>query len=458
MQDWVLTFLPDLIENCNDDEILINFCGLQFNYEALETQIQLYKQNNRDVHIALEHEISRSPVSRIGELSSLINEINSNEDLCTEENIEEINKSYRSILEIVVISGDDKSRIQAINDLTGQPLLKLNSERGSKIIDVDKCDCFEPDVSTKEDIFDIIKGNIPFVNSKYTQLMITDTTNSERLNDYYYRYIKKAITDHEKPMILFVLDRNLSMNNEEFLSLIADQYNQKGMQNKDRFIFIADNSNGAKKYLVGEFAIKNAMVYLPDDILPIQEKIQKYIVEYCLIRKVLNVKEKIVETLEVIKESIEGKVKNNRTCYEIEHSSKIIEMELSKLKIECYGLIQPNSINKEVDSFILKLKQSFKEESGKGSGNKGFLGIGASVSAQDVRENTKLFIEKKIDIAIGDFIKNKIEEQCKGFKYKIDVKNNLVASLEQIGLQQVLTDKLKSIINMEIDTTEIKEI
>ena len=41
-----------------------------------------------------------------------------------------------------------------------------------------------------EDNFTIYEGNIPFVNSKYTRLIITDTTNSENQSDCYYRYIK----------------------------------------------------------------------------------------------------------------------------------------------------------------------------------------------------------------------------------------------------------------------------
>ena len=466
MQDWVVTFLPELIENCNDDEIAIIFSGLQFNYDSLETQVQIYKQNNRDVHITLEHEVSRSPVSRIGELTRIINEINSNQDLSTEESIEEISKRSSSILEIVVISSDDKLRIQTINNLIGQPLLKLNSERGSKIIDFDKYNYFESESSDNEDMFDIINGNIPFVNSKHTQLMITDTTNSEKLIDDYYRYIKKAITDPAKPMILFVIDRNLPMNNEEFLSMIADQYNQKGMQNKERFIFIADNSNSAKKYLLSEYAIKNALVYSLDDNLLIQEKIQKYIGEYCMIQKVLNVKAKIEETLEFIKESIEEKAKNNRTYDEIERSAKIIEIELSKLKVECSGVIQSNSIKKEVDSLISKIKQSFKEDInskretklGIGFGAVGLFANAGGASAQDVRENVKSFIEKKIDLAIGDFLKEEIEDQCKGFKCTIDVNGNLVSALERMDLSQIVIEKLQSAVIKEINPTEIKEI
>ncbi len=57
MQNWVGSFLPELIQHCNDDEINITFHGLQLNFDTLEEQVQMFLSKNRDVDVILEHEV-----------------------------------------------------------------------------------------------------------------------------------------------------------------------------------------------------------------------------------------------------------------------------------------------------------------------------------------------------------------------------------------------------------------
>lgn len=333
MQDWVGSFLPELVEHCNDDEIELTFNGLQFNYDDLEEQVELYTGKNRDIEIMLKDDISKSQVARIGALSAIIDEIQNNQELIQEIKTEEfsnaIKESFSATLEVICVSGNDKLKTTIINELVGKSIVTEGNERGTIIIDNDKIK--SPNILTAKDDFEIVECNIPFINSKYATLNVTDTPNSENQEDCYYRYIKKVISAPEKPIILFVLDRNMTNNNEEFLSLISEQFRQKGKQNKERFIFVTENVLAAKKYLYSDYTIKNAQIVNVEDTSEVQNIINQYVERYILISKITLFERFLIEVLNKIKSDLDTSAQTRSNVEAAEKMESIANGILEKI-------------------------------------------------------------------------------------------------------------------------------
>lgn len=469
MQDWVDTFLPDLVEHCNDDEISITFHGLQFNFDDLEEQIQVYTEKNRDIEVKLEHEVSKSQVGRIGALSSIMDEIQNNQQLVpelkTEKIRQQIEDTFNANLEIVVISSNDKLKVNFINELIGQVVLKEEYDKGIKIVDNDRAKGFSKLQS--EDDFDVFEGNLPFVNSKYASLIITDTPNSETQEDSYYRYIKKAITAHEKPIILFVLDSISSNNNEEFLNLISEQFKQKGKQNKQRFIFVAEKPNSAKKMLYSDYTIKNAQIFNLEDIQEVQYKVKEYMEKYCLVDKIRNTFEVLQNTFNSMKTQFDDSYKTN----------KVVEDNLDQLFIEIKESLyeidyrSDNSIGLEIITnetrkLINKLEAEFNSLFNKSNSTMNSFGVtslfssiksSVFISSEDARNNTKNFIENTLKKHIQNYIYEKINEIIKGSKWQVIFNESLILLLKSINIEDCIKPYLHHSFGKTLSNQEEKE-
>jgi hypothetical protein len=464
MQDWVDTFLPDLVEHCNDDEISITFQGLQFNFDDLEEQIEVYTKKNRDIEVKLEHEVSKSQVGRIGALSSIIDEIQNNQQLVPELKTEsirhQIEDTFNANLEIVVISANDKLKVNFINNLIGKVVLKEENDKGIKIVDNDRAKGFTRLQS--EDDFDVFEGNLAFVNSKYASLIITDTPNSETQEDSYYRYIKKAITAIEKPIILFVLDSISSNNNEEFLNLISEQFKQKGKQNKQRFIFVAEKPNTAKKMLYSDYTINNAQIFKLEEIQEVQYKVKEYMEEYCLVDKIRNTFEVFQNTFNNMKTQFDDTYESNKIVEDnleqlfLEIKQSLHETDyrsdnsiiVETIKSETRKLV--NNLENEFNSIIVKRNSSLR--------TLGFIFNGVSISSEDVKNNIKHFIENSLKKQIRNYINEKINEIIKGSKCEVIFSNSLISLLKGIDIEDSILPYLHNSFGKTLSNHEETEL
>lgn len=454
LQDWVGSFLPELVAHCNDDEIEITFHGLQYHFEAMEQQVQAYTSKNRDIEIVLHHEVSKSQVARMGALSAIMDEIQITQELIpelkTEENKKRIKDSYDVSLESVIISSIDRLKVNVINKLIDHPVLTEGNDRMIKIIDNDKLKGIRT-AESDEDFFDCVELNIPFVNSKHARLVITDTGNSLNQEARYYRYIKKVISSPHKPIILFFLHDNGSNNNEEFLNLISEQFNQKGKQNKERFIFIAENQSKAKKMLYSDYTIRNPLVFCPDDIPGIQRQFKKYMEEYCFIGKITNTCSEWNRLLEEVESQLHVTDKQS-----VEHDVHLLFIKikelLSRTVYQWSSLISVEAIQAETSKLIKMLENEFnsvlkKSESTKRSFNISSIFGDPTIALRptDVaKKNTKNYIQNSLKKRIETFLRKKILEIIQGSRIEFIFPETLISIFKSIDLQDSMNPYLDS--------------
>lgn len=389
MKDWVEYFLPDLVQHCNDDKISITFHGLQFNYEDLEERVKQYY--NREVEITLEQRVAKSQISRLGSLSDIIDEILNVQEILPELKYEKFSDSIIENLyapiEAIIISGNDSIKANFINSLLGQAIIEINNERGIKIVDNRKSKHIMS-LETEEE-FDIFEAEIPFAKGKYSKLVIVDTPNSETQSNYYYRYIKKAIAAVEKPIIIYALDRFSENNNEEYLSLIAENFRQQGKQNKERFIFISENTDEAQKLLNSDYTISKAQIFSIHDVDKVKQTIHRYINGYSLNEKIRETKKIIDLELQMLADSLKEGSSVEPQMINVDDLMNIIGNDFSK--IELLGLSNINEENVDAiageitQELIIEFNKLFEKPSENGNYNFEHVKIKTDFAGKAVR-------------------------------------------------------------------------
>lgn len=444
IENWIETFITKLIDSCNDDEIKISFEGLRFNFEALKNQIQINSEKYKEVKIELEYVESKPLKIRMQEISNIIDRICNDPSFDIKEKLGNILEKYKSILEVVVVSSDEKLKLQVISDINKQMALKFNEELNTKKNDYNKLDDTRK-TYTADEISYTDMCDISLVNDEKNQFIITYKIDNESLKNHCHEY-KKSIINIENVMILFILNSHFDMNSKEILDLIAEQYKEKELRNKESVIFVADNLISAKKYLANEFAINSTNIYTPNDILLIKNKILRHVDEYFLVQKIKNTKKGIEDIL------MSEKLK---FCNFLDS----IKTEIDRLENENINLYNSDSINNKLDIFIQDLTQSYKKEiQYKYLDSFAIFQFNEKVSTGDAIENSKMFIEKNLEIAIEDFINEISLELYSEYKIEIESVFRLIFDCPSVKIPQDIMEKAISFRNMYLNALPIDEI
>lgn len=296
LQVWVEDLVPILDEICNDDQYSINFYGTRLDYNDLESCVNDFCEENKDITATVNFEESRGAEDRYRELVNLFVDMQKNcpfEDLKTKQIKDNFLSAISSEFEVSVIATMSSGKSTLINALLGKELMPSKNEDCTatigKIKDIDGMDHFEAVYRDKkgkklgefkelslEDMIIInddpetayidIKGDIPYVNSDGVQLVLVDTpgpnnTKTGEHRDYTYRIIKEKY----KPMVLYVLNATQLATNDDkrLLSVVAEAMQAGGKQSKDRFIFAVnklDMFDPDKESVQG--ALENVKEYL----------------------------------------------------------------------------------------------------------------------------------------------------------------------------------------------------
>lgn len=397
IQDWIGIFLDKLRDDCNDEEILIKFKGLDSNYKELEEQVEIYMKKNSNIRIKLEEKISRSQKNRIEEFNEII-----------------------------------KENFDFVKNNIGQ-YLELENE-----IDFFKLELFI--VSSDENKSnELLKSNkINLVEYKV-----------KNLNNKCYLEIENAILNLENPIIIFIIDASLSRN-DKLNDVINTNLNTKGKINRDRFIFLANDLNLVNEYRSNILETENLNIYGYKDFYKMNLHLKKYIEDYYLNKKIFNIIQKHQEKLKNgVAQIIKEKEKIKKMYYlESEHIQKV-EMQVRRLKFENYLNNDTEKIKNYLNNFIGILKQNFKLNIYKEKINKYIVSEEGIIEEHlgnigFIKINIKQFIEDYLKIAIKQFLKDKIKLICEESESQINLSDIEEICVSGIYLNKIIIAKEKS--------------
>lgn len=404
MQDWVATFLPTLIEHCNDDELEITFKGLQYNYDDLEKELDQFLKENRDYDIHLDFDCCEGQRARLGKIASVIDDMQSQtivEELRKPEFAKAFSAPDRDRMQVLVMGGTDQRRYEFINTLLETHIERADTSSGICYTDNDMLEDMQE--TECKDGFRKYSGDISFVSSEFCQTVVYELPNLENCENNYYRFGKKAIVGEEKTLVIYILEDRISKSDAEFLNMIAEQYKQKGKRNKQRFLFAAEGPAGAKQILKSEFAIKNAVVYGMDDAVRIRRKIEEYQDEVCLVAQVKEKCTVLLNQLSNLENELTLAAEQNKGGNEVDElEGSAIEL-LHKSKLT-YAPRQDEerTIENLAGNILEKLSEDYEKycfgqsstPSGLGRGLSALLG---GITTQDARKRISEFTEGLLD-------------------------------------------------------------
>ncbi|WP_054939440.1 dynamin family protein [Paenibacillus ihuae] len=268
LQVWLDQLIDILIDELNETEFQLVFQGTLPDYDDVTEACEKYNQS-KAAKIQLAHIPAEGKDDKISELTQLVHEMQHGpfEELRSDAIKKNFEKALSSDFEIAVIATMSSGKSTLINSLLGKELMPSkqaactatiasikNAPNRNEFIgrcydlEGNEIEPLQPldsdrmkEFNNNEEVSHIeIEGNIPYISSKSMNLILVDTPgpNNSRNSahkDHTYRVIK----NESKPLVLYVLNSTqLSTDDDNnLLSIVAEQMKSGGKQSKDRFIF-----------------------------------------------------------------------------------------------------------------------------------------------------------------------------------------------------------------------------
>ncbi|BCG58114.1 dynamin family protein [Paenibacillus sp. URB8-2] len=268
LQVWLDQLIDILIDELNETEFKLVFQGTLPDYDDVSEACGKYNQS-KATNIQLAHIPAEGKDDKINELTQLVNEMQHGpfEELRSDAIKKNFEKALSSDFEIAVIATMSSGKSTLINSLLGKEFMpskqaactatiasiknvpsrnefigRCYDQEGNEIEPLQPLDSDRmKEFNNNEEVSHIeIEGNIPYISSKSMNLILVDTPgpNNSRNSahkDHTYRVIK----NESKPLVLYVLNSTqLSTDDDNnLLSIVAEQMKSGGKQSKDRFIF-----------------------------------------------------------------------------------------------------------------------------------------------------------------------------------------------------------------------------
>ena len=293
LQEWIDN-LPDILaEEYSSNQFYIKFKGTLLDYEDVVAITS--NATNKGINIEVHH----IPAKEVEDKEKIVqNVFNMIQNSPYEEfkrtdiiNAFKLAKSQEFRVDVVATMSAGKSTL--INSLLGKKLMPSKNEAcTATIIEIkDNNDKFcakafgengtlleSYDNPTLEDMDKLnadknistikVEGNIPFVNSSNTSLVLVDTPGPNNSIDISHKKrTKEMISKSSKALVLFVINGTQSCTDDQnnLLDMIADSMKEGGKQSRDRFIFVVNKLDNFRKGEDNvEIAIKHVKSYLED--------------------------------------------------------------------------------------------------------------------------------------------------------------------------------------------------
>ncbi len=294
-QLWVDKIPWVLAEEYNDDELVITFFGTELDYQDLLMASKAAEKENDGLNIT----IKKMPAKEFGDKEADICRLFEKarklpfDELQSPAVKDAFDKALNDEFEVTVVATMSAGKSTLINALLGKKLMP--SKQGActatitKIKDDDddtfKADAYDSNgnkiahhsildydtmknLNKNEAVSEInVSGNIPFVASNETSLILIDTPGPDNARDKNHGLVTaKALDQSSKMLVLFVMNGG-SLHNEAqdaFLKRIAKSMSVGGKQARERFLFVInkmDNYSEDDDDIAGE-TIPDTIQYL----------------------------------------------------------------------------------------------------------------------------------------------------------------------------------------------------
>ena len=292
-QLWVDKIPELLIHVFNEDILEVNFHGTELDYQDLKIELEK-AENARKAKFILSHKKAKEFGEKEKDIRLIYDEASKLPFDTLKSNAlkDAYEKAFDEKLEINIVATMSAGKSTLINALLRKKLMPAKQEACTAIVteitDKDK-DVFEakifdknnnlinsepnlklenmekfnsdPSVSRIE-----INGDIPFVASDDTSLVLVDTPGPNNSRDAeHQRMTMRNLNETSKTLVLYVLNATqLAVNDDSnLLQMVADSMKVGGKQSKDRYIFVV---NKLDNFRPGE-----------DDVESSIEKVKKYL-------------------------------------------------------------------------------------------------------------------------------------------------------------------------------------
>ncbi len=426
LQEWIEDFPRILFEECNtlEEEFEITFKGTSLDYEDVEFVVEnarregIETENGKvfpeNVRIHVIHEA----VQELGDKEKVIKEIfyDIQNGPFQELNDKSLKHSFEMALSekfpVNVIATMSAGKSTLINALLRKKLMPAKQEACTAIVteitDKDK-DIFEAKIFDKnnnlinsnpnlklEDMERFnsdssvsrieINGDIPFVSSNDTSLVLVDTPGPNNSRDVeHQRMTMRNLNETSKTLILYVLNATqLGVNDDSnLLEIVADSMKVGGKQSKDRYIFVVNKLDNFRK---GEDSVENSI-----------EKVKKYLED----KGIKNPNVYPASALTAL--DIRTILKNHRVVgIDIDELDDNVSETIIKVKkmnnntefhLEKYAPVTPsmrNKLDKQIEEAKKLSSSEDKEEKSEGMKREALIHSGII----SIEEAIKLYVEK----------------------------------------------------------------
>ena len=268
-QLWVDKIPGVLVDEYNDDEFIITFFGTELDYQDLLMASKAAEKENNGLKIT----IKKMPAKEFGDKEADICKLFEKarklpfDELQSPAVKDAFDKALNDEFEVNVVATMSAGKSTLINALLGKKLMP--SKNGActatitKIKDDDddtfKADAYDSNrnkiahhsildykimscLNKNPDVSEInVSGNIPFVASNETSLILIDTPGPDNARDKNHGLVTaKALDQSSKMLVLFVINGSKLHDEAQdaFLKRIAKSMSVGGKQARERFLFV----------------------------------------------------------------------------------------------------------------------------------------------------------------------------------------------------------------------------
>lgn len=312
LQEWISKFPEELVNELNTVDLDIMFYGMKLDFDDVSDVFNKAKNSGLIKKLVLDFTEGKNDDTITDDVIKIFNDLqNAPEDIDPEQvkdfkdpkllkAFDNINKSVFPI-DVVATMSSGKSTL--INALLGKKLMPAKNEACTatitEILDNDEeqftAVVYDEDNVVLKKIDDLTleemnqlndnsdvskisaKGNIPFLDSSTTALMLVDTPGPNNSQTQAHKNTTyRAINNDANNLILYVMNGTQLRTNDDaaLLSYVAEQIKKGGKQVRDRFLFVINKMDSfnpeeesiskvieaAKQYLAS-YGIEDPQVY-----------------------------------------------------------------------------------------------------------------------------------------------------------------------------------------------------
>ena len=294
LQEWIGKFPEMLREELNTLDFSLEYCGMALDWDDFEDAFKQAQEEGLVRVSEMRYIAGKSDDNKKKKIVKVFQDLQGGpvDDFRDAKLTKAFENTNNSIFPVNVIATMSSGKSTLINALLGRKLMPSKNEACTatitEILDVDE-PSFAAVVYDKDDVvlqevpqltYDIMnelnnnenvhristEGDIPFLDSKSTALMLVDTPGPNNAqNQAHKNTTYRAINSDSNNLILYVLNgTQLSTNDDAaLLHYVADQIKKGGKQVRDRFLFVInkmDQFNPQEESI--EKAIRSAKRYL----------------------------------------------------------------------------------------------------------------------------------------------------------------------------------------------------